>query len=80
MPRDSLVAAVVRSCLWRGDTGSVRDFAYSRIQSYAALRTERFHFTMESRSGVPCELFDMQEDPNELNSLPTLRAEELLVN
>ena len=49
----------------RGDTGSVRDFAYSRIQSYAALRTERFRFTMESRSGVPCELFDMQEDPNE---------------
>lgn len=49
----------------QGDPGAVRDFAYSRIQSYAALRTERFRFTMESRSGVPCELFDMQEDPDE---------------
>jgi arylsulfatase A-like enzyme len=53
----------------RGDSSTERDYAYSRIQSYAALRTDRFRFTMEMRSGAPCELFDMLDDPDETTNL-----------
>lgn len=52
------------------DTARIgREIAYARIQSYAAMRTDRFRFTMEMKSGVPCELFDMDEDPDETVNL-----------
>jgi hypothetical protein len=31
--------------------------------------TERYRMTLERNSGVACELFDLQEDPDELNNL-----------
>jgi hypothetical protein len=31
--------------------------------------TERNRMTLERNSGTPCELFDLQKDPDELNNL-----------
>ena len=58
----------------------VREFAYSRIQSYAALRDTRYRFTLEMNSGVPCELFDLKDDPNERHNLVNDPARASLVS
>lgn len=31
--------------------------------------TERYRLTLEQNSGIPCELFDLHDDPDELNNL-----------
>ncbi len=31
--------------------------------------TDRYRYTLESESWTPCEFFDLQEDPDELNNL-----------
>ena len=46
-----------------------REFARSRISSYSAVRNSRYRFTMEVKSGTPCELFDLEADPGELTNL-----------
>jgi arylsulfatase A-like enzyme len=52
-----------------------RDSILSEIQThtrrtpaptYRALRTERYRYTLETESGTPCELFDLEADPDEL--------------
>ena len=49
-----------------------RDSILSEIQThtrrtpaptYRALRTERYRYTLETESGTPCELFDLEADP-----------------
>ena len=65
---------------FKGQTGTGREFAYSRIQSYAALRTDQFRFTLDMHSGVPCELFDLSEDPAETTNLVNDGARTSLVN
>jgi arylsulfatase A-like enzyme len=63
-----------------GEIASPREFAYSRIQSYAALRTDRFRFTLDMHTGVPCELFDLNEDPAETSNLVNEGARASLVS
>ena len=36
---------------------------------FAAVRTDRFRFTLEERTGTPCELFDLENDPDERKNL-----------
>lgn len=57
----------------RGE-GVGRDSLLSEIQThtrrdppptYRALRTERHRFTLETVTGTPCELFDLEADPQE---------------
>ena len=60
---ESLLARV------HGQATAMRELSYSRIQSYAALRTAQYRFTMEMHSGAACELFDMNDDPAEVNNL-----------
>jgi len=31
--------------------------------------TERYRYTLEAESWTPCEFFDLQEDPDEMNNL-----------
>lgn len=57
-----------------------REVAYSRIQSYAAMRTDNHRFTMEMHSGVACELFDMDNDPDETVNLVNDPARASLVS
>ena len=63
-----------------GEARPQREFAYSRIQSYAALRTASHRFTLDMHSGVPCELFDMVEDPEERTNLVNDSARAALVS
>ena len=60
---ESLLARV------HGQATAMRELSYSRIQSYAALRTAQYRFTMEMHSGAACELFDMNDDPAEVTNL-----------
>ncbi len=53
----------------RGEQGGSHELLYSRIQSYAATRDDRYRFTMEMTSGMACELFDMHDDPDEMRNL-----------
>lgn len=46
-----------------------REFAFSRIGHFAGLRNDRFRFTSHLKSGTPCELFDLRNDPGETNNL-----------
>jgi len=36
---------------------------------FRSVRDERFRYTLETNSGVACELFDLQEDPDEQHNL-----------
>lgn len=56
--------------------GSPREAAFSAIEDmggsgnyFVMVATERYRMTLERNSGTPCELFDLQEDPDELNNL-----------
>jgi choline-sulfatase len=73
---DPLPASHGRSLLpaTRGESAG-RDSILSEIQThtrrtppptYRALRTERYRYTLESETGMPCELFDLEADPDEL--------------
>ena len=59
-----------------GSTG--RDYAVSEIQQqgrgddlpvFRAIRDRRYRFTLETTTGTPCELFDLDSDPDELANL-----------
>ncbi|MBW1709548.1 MAG: sulfatase-like hydrolase/transferase [Deltaproteobacteria bacterium] len=55
--------------------GKVREAAFSAIEfqqfnAYLVMAaTERYRLTIERGTGAPCELFDLKEDPDELNNL-----------
>jgi arylsulfatase len=68
----------------------VHDALFSEIQkqsrqaiapTFRAVRNDRYRLTLESNTNTLCELFDLQEDPEELNNrvsdptLSTLRSE-----
>ena len=57
--------------------GQDRDYLFSEIQkqsrkaqapTFRAVRDQRFRLTLETGSRTPCELFDLQEDPRELDN------------
>jgi len=55
---------------------SRKEAAFSAIKSrkypdrtYMMTATDRYRYTLESESWTPCEFFDLQEDPDELNNL-----------
>jgi choline-sulfatase len=59
-----------------GGAVSPREVAFSAIGDmggsgsyFVMAATERYRMTLERNSGTPCELFDLQEDPDELNNL-----------
>lgn len=67
-----------------------RQYLFSEIQkqsrkeqapTFRAIRNSRYRLTLETNSQTPCELFDLQEDPLELNdrvsdpALSTVRSE-----
>jgi arylsulfatase A-like enzyme len=56
--------------------GSGKEVAYSAIESrgddnpyFFMAATDRYRLTIERNTGTACELFDLQEDPDELNNL-----------
>ena len=58
--------------------GKSKEAAFSAIGSHAsdseedtflATFTERYRYTLEINSWTPCEFFDLQEDPDEMNNL-----------
>ncbi|MBW2084603.1 MAG: sulfatase-like hydrolase/transferase [Deltaproteobacteria bacterium] len=57
------------------DQGAPREAAFSAISSRAIdvylvmAATERYRLTIERATGAPCELFDLKNDPDELNNL-----------
>jgi choline-sulfatase len=57
-----------------------REFLYSRIGKFAGMRNARFRFTTEVRSQVPCELFDLLNDPGETRNLVNEPDHAKLVN
>ena len=46
-----------------------RDELHSRYGAYAAVRTDRYRFTVDLDGDVPCELFDLANDPGEHENL-----------
>jgi len=42
-----------------------REHALSRIGNFAGIRTDRHRATVHVKSGIPCELFDLVDDPGE---------------
>ena len=54
---------------------SAREVAFSAIEDgesggyFVMAATERYRLTLERNSGTPCELFDLHDDPDELNNL-----------
>ena len=56
-----------------------REFAYSRIGPFAGMRDERYRFTTHVTDEVPCELFDLTEDPGEVRNLVNEKAMQSLV-
>ena len=57
-----------------------REFVYSRIGDYAAVRNDRYRLTLNLKKDVVCELFDLSEDPDELNNLVNQNASQELVS
>lgn len=60
---------------FEGKTRS-KEAAFSEIKArkypdrtYMMAATDRYRYTLESESWTPCEFFDLQEDPDELNNL-----------
>ena len=56
--------------------GSLKEVAFSAIKArtfpdrtYMMTATDRYRYTLESESWTPCEFFDLQEDPDEMNNL-----------
>jgi arylsulfatase A-like enzyme len=54
--------------------GDGREVAFSAIESrrngyFVMAATERYRMTLERNTGTVCELFDLQEDPDELKNL-----------
>ena len=54
--------------------GTPKEAAFSAItgrnnRTYTMTATERYRYTLETDSWTPCEFFDLQEDPDELNNL-----------
>ena len=54
----------------------LKEAAFSAIKArkypdrtYMMTVTDRYRYTLESESWTPCEFFDLQEDPDELNNL-----------
>ena len=45
-----------------------RAAVHSRYRSFAAVRTPGHRFTLDLDSGTPCELFDLRDDPHELEN------------
>lgn len=51
----------------RGE-GEARDFIFSRIGEFSAVRNDRYRFTMHAPTETPCELFDLEEDSGEMTN------------
>jgi len=56
--------------------GNPKEAAFSSIKSrkypdrtYTMTVADRYRYTLESESWTPCEFFDLQEDPDEMNNL-----------
>ena len=50
---------------------------FSRIGNFAGIRTDRHRATVHVPSGTPCEVYDLAEDPGELENRvadPSLRT------
>ena len=61
-----------------GDDPHANDYLFSEIQkqsrrqnapTFRALRNQRYRYTHETTTQTPCELFDLQDDPQELINL-----------
>ena len=55
-----------------------REYLFSEIMqqtrskdgpTFRAIRNGRYRMTIETKTRTPCEFFDLQDDPNELNNL-----------
>lgn len=46
-----------------------KEFVRSRYNQFSAVRNQQFRFTLEVDTQMPCELFDLEKDPDELNNL-----------
>jgi arylsulfatase len=57
-----------------------REFVQSRIGNFAGIRNERYRFTAQVKDATPCELFDLEKDPGEMNNLVNEEAQAGLVN
>jgi choline-sulfatase len=57
-----------------------REFVYSRIGNFAGVRNPSHRLTMNVRTEVPCELFNMDDDPDELVNLVNQKSAEGLVD
>lgn len=57
-----------------------RSAVHSRIWNYAAVRTPRHRFTLDLDSQTPCELFDLENDPDELENRVTDQTSRALID
>jgi choline-sulfatase len=57
-----------------------RPALHSRIWNYAAVRTDRYRFTFDVDSQIPCELFDLENDPDELENRVLEQASSSLID
>ena len=64
-PGRSLVSTVVGGSGAHGG----KDVVFSEVEAYYAMaRDERYKMTIDARTGVPVELYDMESDPLELEN------------
>ena len=57
-----------------------REFVYSRIGNFAGLRNASHRLTMSLNNKIPCELFNMNDDPDEFTNLVNQKPSKTMVD